>query len=51
MADSCDVPLDMPLGMLGLHCATSEMYCNLLRKTSVFKALGPVTQVQEQVKM
>jgi hypothetical protein len=50
MADSCDVPLDMPLGMLSLHCATSEMYYYLLRKTSSFKALGPKTQVQEHVK-
>jgi hypothetical protein len=50
MADFCDVPLDMPLGMLGLHCAASDMYYYLLHKTSAFKALGPKTQAQEQVK-
>jgi hypothetical protein len=26
MANLCDAPLDMPLGMLGLHCAACEMY-------------------------
>jgi len=38
MADCCDVPLDMPLGMLSLHCATSEMYYYLLRKTAGFQS-------------
>jgi hypothetical protein len=44
------VPLDMPLGMLGLHFAASEVYYYLLHKTSAFKALGPKTQAQEQIK-
>jgi hypothetical protein len=51
MADCCDVPLDMPLRMLGLHCDASEMYYYLLGKTSAFKALGPKTQAQEHVRV